>query len=169
MVKSQMIFHGLQFSKQLLSIFLPPTWKSTWARCYLCRQELFALLLQEMNILRPGLGQGVTNQIKFSSFSTLPMGRFMFIIHLTASQYLIALCCLIPKKNRDTFFVVVVAVREHYLLVKEENTKTLDVFLQTSLHLKGFKAWVYFLRKALKTKEKVKGVTKGTNEPRGED
>lgn len=166
-MKSQMIFHGLQFSKQLLSIFLPP--KSTWARCYLCRQELFALLLQEMNILRPGLGQGVTNQIKFSSsFPTLPMGRFMFIIHVTASQYLIALCCLIPKKHRH-FFVVVVAVREHCLLVKEENTKTLDVFLQTSLHLKGFKAWLSFLRKALKTKEKGKSVTKGTNEPRGED
>lgn len=147
MVKSQMIFHGLQFSKQLHSIFLPP--KSTRARCCLSRQELFALLLQEMNILRPGLGQGVTNQIKFSSsFSTLPMGRFMFIIHMTASQYLIALCCLIPKKHR-LFFVV--AVREHCLPVKEENTKTLDIFLQTSLHLKGFKAWVCFLRKALKT------------------
>lgn len=97
-----MIFHGLQFSKQLLCIFLPP--KSTWARCYLCRQELFALLLLEMNILEPGLGQGVTNQIKFSSsFSTLLMGRFMFIIHMTASQYLIALCCLIPKKHRHFF------------------------------------------------------------------
>lgn len=148
MVKSQMIFHGLQFSKQLLSIFVPP--KSTRARCCLCRQELFALLLQEMNILRPGLGQAVTNQIKFSSsFSTRPMGRFMFIIHVTASQYLIALCCLIPKNHRHFFFFV--AVREHCLLVKEENTKTLDVFLQTSLHLNGFKAWVNFLRKALKT------------------
>lgn len=147
MVKSQMIFHGLQFSKQLHSIFLPP--KSTRARCCLCRQELFALLLQEMNILRPGLGQGITNQIKFSSsFSPLPMRRFMFIIHVTASQYLIALC-LIPKNHRH--FFVVVAVREHCLPVKEENTKTLDIFLQTSLHLKGFKAWVYFLRKTLKT------------------
>lgn len=98
-----MIFHGLQFSKQLLSIFLAR--KSTWAGCYLCRQELFALLLQEMNILGPGLGQGVTDEITFSSsFSTLPMGRFMFIIHLTASQYLIALCCLIPKKHRHFFF-----------------------------------------------------------------
>lgn len=165
MVKSQMIFHGLQFSKQLLSIFLAR--KSTWAGCYLCRQELFALLLQEMNILGPGLGQGVTDEITFSSsFSTLPMGRFMFIIHLTASQYLIALCCLIPKKHRHFFFV---DVGEHCLLVKEKNTKTLDVFLQRSLHLKGFKAWVYFLRKALKTKEKGKSVTKGINEPRGED
>lgn len=92
-------------------------------------------------------------------------------VHHTPDCFSIFNCLMLfnSKKTRDTFFVVVVAVREHYLLVKEENTKTLDVFLQTSLHLKGFKAWVYFLRKALKTKEKVKGVTKGTNEPRGED
>jgi len=42
---------------------------------------------------------------------------------MTASQYLIALCCLIPKNKQttDTFFVV---VGEHYLLAKEENAKT---------------------------------------------
>lgn len=71
------------------------------------------------------------------------------------------------KKTQTLFFFV--AVGERCLLMKDENTKTLDVILQTSLHLKGFKAWVYFLRKALKTKEKGKSVTKGINEPRGED
>lgn len=63
-----------------------------------------------------------------------------------------------PQTTTDAYFFVVVG--EHCLLAKEENTKTQDVFLQTSLHLKGFKAWVYFLRKGFKTKEKGKSVTK---------
>lgn len=160
-----MIFHGLQFSKQLLSIFLPP--KSTWARCYLCRQELFALLLQEMNILVPGLGQGVTNQIKFSSsFSTLLMGRFMFIIHLTASQYLIALCCLIPK-NTDTFFCC--CCKRTLPACEGGKHKNIRCLFANITSSERFQGLGYFLRKALKTKEKGKSVTKGTNEPRGED
>lgn len=119
--------------------------------------KLFASLLQEMDILRPSLGHGVINQIQFSSSSsTLPMGRFMFIIHVTASQYLIALCCLIPKKKTQTHFFCWCRIT----LPAHEGGKYKNLFLQTSLHLKGFKAWVYFLRKELKTKEKGKSVTK---------
>lgn len=75
------------------------------------RRQLFASLLQEVDILRPSLGHGITNRIQFSSSSSaLLMGRFMFIIYLTASQYLIAFCCLIPKPPQTHFFV---AVGEH--------------------------------------------------------
>lgn len=129
MVKSQMIFHGLQFSKQLLSIFLPPTWKSTWARCYLCRQELFATR-DEHPQAWPGTGGYRPDQVQLLLFHTTD-GKVH--VHHTPDCFSIFNCLTLfnSKKTTDTFFVVVVAVREHCLLVKEENRKTLDVFLQT--------------------------------------
>lgn len=113
----------------------------------------------------PGTGGYKSDQVQLLLFR-ITNGKVH--VHHTCDCFSIFNCLMLfnSKKNTDTFFV---DVGEHCLLVKEENTKTLDVFLQTSLHLKGFKAWVYFLRKALKTKEKGKSVTKGINEPRGED
>lgn len=165
MVKSQLIFHGLQFSKHLLSIFLPP--KRTWARCYLCRQQLFASLLQQMDILRPSLGHGVINQIQFSSSSsTLPTGRLIFIIHVTASQYLIALCCLIPKNTQTHFFI---GVGEHCLLMKEENTKNLRCHFANIASPERFQGLGLFLKERVQNKREGENCDKGINKPRGED
>lgn len=114
----------------------------------------------------PGTGGYKSDQVQLLLFHTTD-GKVH--VHHTRDCFSIFNCLMLfnSKKTQTLFFVV--AIREHCLFVKEENTKTLDVFLQTSLHRKGFKAWVYFLRKALKTKEKGKSLTKGTNEPRGED
>lgn len=96
----------------------------------------------------PGTGGYKSDQVQLLLFHTTD-GKVH--VHHTRDCFSIFNCLMLfnSKKPQTLFFFV--AVREHCLLVKEENTKTLDVFLQTSLHLNGFKAWVNFLRKALKT------------------
>lgn len=99
----------------------------------------------------PGTGGYKSDQVQLLLFHTTD-GKVH--VHHTRDCFSIFNCLMLfNSKKTQTLFFVVVAVREHCLLMKEENTKTLDVFLQTSFHLKGFKAWVYFLRKALKQRE----------------